>query len=192
MKRSASIITITSSLLFLAAAVPVFATTTVDVSGNGEGSHTSVNVDNNTGGNTICQNGHCTTTSNSGNSSSHVCVNGKCWDSSNGDNVNYQSDDGNTKVNINSNTGDSAVSVQNQGDDNGEILPTITPAPTATDKDVKGSEDHDAAIKAKLEAKAKLEQAKEEADAHKSALEKFFDSEMASLKDLFGKFGIKF
>jgi hypothetical protein len=189
MKRSASIITITSSVLFLAAAVPVFANTTVVTSDNGEGSHTNVNVESNTGGNTICQNGKCTTTSGSGTSSSHVCVNGKCWDASDGDKVNYQSDDGNTKVNINNNTGDSSVSVHNQDNENGVELPTITPK---TDKDVKGIMDHETAEKAKLEAKAKLEQAKQEAEAHKSAIARFLDAEMASLKEFFGKFGIKF
>jgi hypothetical protein len=88
--------------------------TSVDISNNGDGSHNEVNVQSNTGGNTICQNGNCTTTS-GGNGQSTVCINGNCQ-SSNG-NIDMQSDDGNDQVHINNDTSDSPTA-------------TVTPVPT--------------------------------------------------------------
>lgn len=103
MKRAAPfIIASTVSLLSILVVAPVFANTDVEVSNNGEGSSTHVDVQTNTGNNTICINGKCTTTT-GGNGTSHVCINGKCYDSDSG-NLNVQSDDGHAKVDIN-NTG---------------------------------------------------------------------------------------
>ncbi len=75
------------------------AETTVNISNNDAHSRTNVDVNTNTGENTICQNGKCTTTK-SGEGKSTVCVNGKCYSSEDG-NLKVESENGNTKVNIN-------------------------------------------------------------------------------------------
>jgi hypothetical protein len=181
MKRPALLITTGISTLFLAAAFPVFAETHVSVSNNGEGVHTNVNVENNTGGNTICQNGKCTTTFGS-TGSSKVCVNGVCHTGDNG-NVNYQSEDGNTKVNINNNTGGSTVNVQQENEaivTPKRGVPTITPT---SFNNVLGARD-ESGVK-KLEAKKKAEEAQAAAEAHKFSLAKFIDNEMASINNFF-------
>lgn len=174
MKRTASFSLFTIAALFLTIIVPK---ASAEV-------RNSVTVNNNTGG-TSCVNGKCTTTEGTG--KSKVCVNGQCWDSSDGD-VNYQSEDGNTKVNINTNSGDSSVSVQNKADgEQGVELPTVTPK---AEKDVKGIAD-DHAAKAKEEAQKKAEELKKAAEAHKSAvaifLEKQFEWVTNFLEGLFGQ-----
>lgn len=84
------------------------AETNVNISNNEGSSKTNVNVTTNTGENTICQNGKCTTTK-SGEGKSTVCVNGKCYSSEEG-NLKVESENGNTKVNIN-NKSDTTVNV---------------------------------------------------------------------------------
>lgn len=169
MIRPASLITLSISALFLAVFLaPVsFATE----------SRTTVNVDNNTGGNTVCVNGKCTTTTSNG--KSEVCVNGKCFTGDDGD-VNYQSEDGNTKVNITNNN--SSVNVRQDSDStiDDKVLaekgkPTITPT---VFKDVQGAKDE--LNKKKEEVKEKIAEAKKEFD-----FMKFFQDELASIKKLF-------
>jgi hypothetical protein len=78
MKYLASLYTlITISAVFLLPQT-AFAdsSTTVNISDNGANSQSDVNVQTNTGDNTICQNGNCTTTS-GGNGQSTVCINGQ-------------------------------------------------------------------------------------------------------------------
>lgn len=84
-------------------------------------SRTNINVENNTGGNTVCVNGKCTTSEGSGEST--VCVNGKCWDSTNGD-VQYKSEDGNTNVNITSNS--KSVTVQQNNNESSKTNIDVT------------------------------------------------------------------
>lgn len=99
-------------LILIAAAVfsprIALAETNVNISNNDANSTTKVNVETNTGENTICQNGKCTTTK-SGVGKSTVCVNGKCYSSEEG-NLKVESENGNTKVNIN-NKSDTTVNV---------------------------------------------------------------------------------
>ncbi len=92
-------------LLFSLAAVPfTFAKTEthIEVSNNGEGANSEVNVENSTGESTVCVNGKCTTSSGNSENNSTVCINGECT-TSNGD-VNIHSEDENAKVTINNNT----------------------------------------------------------------------------------------
>src|SRR5260221_8594134 len=126
-------------LLGLFAAVPAFASTNVvDVTNNGEGSTTHVNVESNTGQNTICQNGKCTTTGSNGHAT--ACVNGKCYDSDDG-NLDVKSDNGITQVHIGS-----SPTIQ-------EPTMTITPPPTPNIKPT--IEEKKKEIKAKVDAKKK-------------------------------------
>lgn len=99
MKRLIFFAIIISSILYPAF---TFAETSVDISNNGSNAHSSVDVQTNTGNNTICQNGKCETTS-SGNGESKVCINGNCQTSKDG-NLNIHTEDGNTKVNIQNST----------------------------------------------------------------------------------------
>ena len=98
MKHSGSIFIFGVLLAFLS--VPIHkasAETNVNISNNGEGASSNVDVHTNTGGNTICVNGKCTTT-NANNGKSTVCINGKCQ-SSDGS-IHAESQDGKTKVRI--------------------------------------------------------------------------------------------
>ena len=72
---------------------------------------TNIDVTTNTGGNTVCVNGECTTSS--GTSKSKVCVNGECYESD-GD-LKVESKNGKTSVNIN-NESDSSVKVKNSSE----------------------------------------------------------------------------
>jgi hypothetical protein len=101
------------SIAFIPQAVFADSSTSVDISNNGDSSHNEVNVQSNTGGNTICQNGNCTTTS-GGNGQSTVCINGNCQ-TSNG-NIDMQSDDGHDQVHI--------------SNDASNVSPTVTSVPT--------------------------------------------------------------
>lgn len=87
-----------SLLLNLGFVGRVFASTEVEISNN-DSVKSNVSVKTNTGENTICVNGKCTTTSNDNQGKSTVCVNGKCYTSEDG-NINVKSIDGNTTVNI--------------------------------------------------------------------------------------------
>jgi hypothetical protein len=176
MLRTASYITLGISALFLAANVPsVSANSSVSVSNNGEDVKTNVHVQTNTGGNTICQNGKCTTTSSSNNGKSTVCVNGVCNTSEDGD-VNYQSENGNTKVNIQTNgeaNGDQGV-VTKKG------VPTITPTLFKdVNQEVKGAKTKAEDIKKQV--KEKVEKEKEKG----FNLLNFLEAEIEGIKNIF-------
>lgn len=102
-------------IFFVAAAVfspyTAYAETNVNISNNGIDSKTSVDVKTNTGQNTICRNGECTTTE-SNNGKSTVCINGKCETADDG-NINIKSENGNTTVNI-TNKGTSTFSAEKE------------------------------------------------------------------------------
>jgi hypothetical protein len=109
----------------------------VDISNNGTNSHTQVNVQTNTGGNTICQNGNCTTTS-GGNGTATVCINGNCQTSDSG-NINVQSQGGNDQVNVTSNSSGATVTVTPEPTQvspsplpSVSTEPSLTPNPTVT------------------------------------------------------------
>src|ERR1700690_1071445 len=117
MKYLGSIYTLIAILTFFLLPQSALAdsSTSVNISNNGDSSQNNVNVQNSTGGNTICQNGNCTTTGgNTGQST--VCINGNCTTSS-GD-IDMQSNDGNDQVNISNNTSGNSI--------------TVPPTPTAT------------------------------------------------------------
>jgi hypothetical protein len=97
--------------------------TSIDVSNNGEGAKTDVSVTSNTGNNTICQNGKCTTTNNNGESKTTVCIEGKC-ETTDG-NVDIQ--EGNTKIKVTTNSD--------------ETDPTVTPEATVTQEPTKPATD---------------------------------------------------
>lgn len=88
------------SIFLLSHSAYADSSTNVNISNNGSNSQSSVNVQNNTGGNTICQNGNCTTTSGNGGQST-VCINGQCETSSG--NINMQSNNGDDQVHISNN-----------------------------------------------------------------------------------------
>lgn len=169
MNRTAFLSLCSLSALFLAAFVsPVLAE-----------SRTTVNVQSNTGENTVCVNGTCTTSS-EGTSNSKVCVNGQCWDSTDGD-VNYKSQDGNTNVNISNNT--KSVEVQQNGDEGVVVKkgqPTITPTlfKNEVKKEVQGVKDELDAKK--QEAEKKIEEAKKEFN-----ILSFIQTELEEIKKFF-------
>jgi hypothetical protein len=111
MKRAALAYTISIlTILGLLAVTPAFATTSVDISNNGEGATSNVNVHTNTGQNTVCINGKCTTSGGT-NGTSTVCINGRCTTSNEGtidrheDGANVHVDNsGNSSVNVSQNS----------------------------------------------------------------------------------------
>ncbi len=127
MKYSASLYMLIAILAISFFPQAAFADSSVSVSNNGEGSHNEVNVESNTGGNTICQNGHCTTTS-GGNGKSTVCINGNCQ-TSDGD-IDMQSDDGHNQVHISND--DSVTVTPEPTDDTVSPEPSLSPEPTIT------------------------------------------------------------
>ena len=96
-----------------------FAETSVNIQNNGSGASSDVQIENSSGQNTICVNGHCSTTNNgnNGNNSATVCINGNCTTSPDG-NVDRQ-DDG------------ARVRIQNQNNNNGSE--TNSPMPVASE-----------------------------------------------------------
>lgn len=115
--------------LFVVSLAMASVDTKVEVSNNGEGASSDVKVETNTGQNTICQNGKCTTTSNNGKSTSNVCINGKCY-TSEGD-LHVQSEDGKSKVDINTDTGSNE---SGNSTDEEKTNVTTTPEPTPDDE----------------------------------------------------------
>ncbi|GEM_PF-5450099 len=167
MKRSVQSYIIGILALFGLLVVPLaFAETNVDISNNDEGAHSSVDVHTNTGNNTICQNGKCTT-SNGSNGKSTVCINGKCETSEDGS-VHMESNDGHSKVDINNKTGNSSVNVNQNSttnvSDDGEAQDDISGTPSPTDK---------------------VKEKKEEVKKVNDAFTEFFKSELEFLKKLF-------
>lgn len=125
------------SLFLFPQGVLADSSTNVNISNNGSNSQTHVNVSTNTGGNTICQNGNCTSTSN-GNGTATVCINGNCQTSNDG-NINVQAQNGNDQVTVTSDTPEPTVSVTPQPTDvspspqpSVSVSPTISPNPTVT------------------------------------------------------------
>ncbi len=118
MKRAAILISTLGLLLFPSSA---FAEVHVQVS-NSEGS-SQVNVSSETSGSsTVCHNGTCTTTG--GENTSTVCINGTCTTTN--ENVDYKSEDGTTKVEVNNFESSVAASPAL------EAKITTTPEPTVT------------------------------------------------------------
>jgi hypothetical protein len=100
---------------------------TTQISNESNGSHSEVNVQNNTDSSTICINGKCTTSGGS-DAKTHVCINGNCMDSDNG-NVDAHSDDGTSQVHIH-NTSGAPVSVSPTTDDfTSTPIPSVSPTP---------------------------------------------------------------
>jgi hypothetical protein len=110
MRQSAFAIIGIVSLLVIAPVV--FAENSIEIVNNGTSAKSDVNIRTNTGNNTICVNGKCTTTQGKEGKST-VCVNGKCTTSEG--NINIKSDDGNTRVNIEKN-GESSVKIEQNSD----------------------------------------------------------------------------
>src|SRR6185437_8831682 len=130
------IIAISLSLFILIPSV-VYADSSVDVSGNGDGSTSDVNINSQSNGqSTVCHNGNCTTTG--GGSSTTYCYNGQCTSTHDG-NVNYTSPDGHTHINVNNNTGNTSVAPSPQPtagaadvsqSPTDKLVPSLTPDPT--------------------------------------------------------------
>lgn len=171
MKLPAKIIITVGIALGLLIPQAAYAEVKVDISGNEGSSRVNVNSQS-TGTSTICQNGKCTTTE--GESSSTVCINGKC-STSNGD-VNYESNDGTTRVQINSNTGNNSI-----------IVGTPTSGPTKTPTPTKPEPTMDPDIQAEIE-QAQKEAAEAEVrikarmKEQESALEAFIKAELENLQ----------
>ncbi|HZE87293.1 MAG TPA: hypothetical protein VE090_03750 [Methylomirabilota bacterium] len=119
-------------LLSLVVIPPAFAQTQthITVSNDGEGASSDVNVHNDTGQNTICINGKCTTSSGTTQGKSTVCINGQCTTSDDG-NVDVHQDNANVHIN---------TSGTSNGDVQGSPSATITPNPT--DRDANPEADH--------------------------------------------------
>lgn len=142
-----------------------FATVDVRVSSTND-STSSVNVDSqDSGTTTICQNGKCTTTG--GESTSTVCVNDKCTTTK--DDVNYQSEDGNTRIRINKNG--TNVEVGPKG---------TTPNPTITIDPQMQKEIEEA----QKEAEAVQNRIKQRAKDQESSLQTFIKAELENLQKL--------
>lgn len=171
MKRTA-LLTLSGLIAMLLLPQAVFAEVNVHVSSTNDSS-SSVNVESHSEGTTtICQNGNCTTTG--GESKSTVCVNGKCTTTS--DDVNYQSEDGNTKIQINNNG--TNVEVGPTGDTSPkptEPKPTITVDPEI-EKEIE---------EAQKEAQAVQERIKQRVKEHEGFLQTFIKSELETLQKLF-------
>jgi hypothetical protein len=147
------------------------AETNVDISNNESSARTEVNVQTNTGQNTICRNGECTTTSNNGTTTSKVCVNGECFT---GDNVDYKSEDGTTSVQINnSNT---TNSTQNNTDSEVKAL-----SDTATDFEAEINKQKEEIKKKVEDQKEKIQDQKQKLEEQKNIFQKLIDD----LRDLF-------
>lgn len=141
-------------------AYKVTAKTNVEISNNGEGARSSVKVQTNTGNNTVCINGECTTNKDTDNGKSTVCVNGKCETSEDG-NLNVQSEDGNVKVDI-SNEGKNSQKTEDKSTEGKETV-TDQAKPTDGEKD---------------------ERAKKEVTIGGVSLEEFIKEKLAFLRDI--------
>ncbi len=164
---------ITALVLFPQTAL---AETSVDVSGNGPGVKTNVNVQTNTGQNTICQNGECTTSTPT-NGVSKVCVNGECHTSTDG-NFNYKSADGNTKININnsSSTNNSTKSSVNT---------SVNINTNTSSNESQKIDEEKSQIKENLDTqKKKLNEQKKIVEENQNAIQKLIDELKNFLKNL--------
>ncbi len=115
--------------LFVAQSAYAQVTNEVIVESNGSGSSSSVNINNSVNSNS--ESTSKTTVKN------HVCIesNGKkeCYDSDKEENIDMQSDDGNTRVRINNSESTTTIipepTKEAEAEEN-EVTPTITPTPT--------------------------------------------------------------
>jgi hypothetical protein len=180
MKYLARLYTLIVILVFAFSAHAVFAdsSTSVTISNNGANSQNDVQVQTNTGGNTICQNGTCTTTSGD-NGQSTVCINGKCTTSRG--NIDMQSEDGHDQVNIRNDT-DNAVSVTVAPSPSVDVSPdvSISPAPSLTP---------DPTITqmrrtVRKQIKKQVQELKEHLKDQSGAISSFVQSELQSLQDM--------
>lgn len=180
MKKTA--LTIVGTVTAILAVAPLaFAESSVSITNNGEGSSSSVNVTTNTGNNTICVNGKCTTSTGETGKST-VCVNGDCK-TSDGD-IKVESEDGNTKVNIKSN-GTSSVKIdqksnvsENATDEIEDALKKAKEAKKQADEIKKKADE-----KVKI-TKARIEKAKKEAEDSKFDIKKLVDEQLDFLRDI--------
>lgn len=150
----------------------VLAEVNVHVSSSNDSS-SRVNVESHSEGTTtVCQNGNCTTTG--GDNKSTVCVNGTCTTAS--EDVNYQSEDGNTRVQINNNS------------TNIQVSPTehITPKPTESKPTITIDPEIEKEIdEAQKEAQAVQERIKQKVKEHEGLIQSFIRTEMENLQKLF-------
>lgn len=166
MKRTALIIGIVS--LFVLPTV-VLAEVNVNVS-NGE-STSEVNVQSESSGtSTVCQNGKCTTSN--GENSSTVCVNGKCTTS--GEDVDYKSEDGNTRIRINNNSTNVQVGPT---DTDGTPFPTKPQPAITVDPEIEKEIEE-----AQKESEVIQERVKQRIKEQESALDAFIKAELESLQ----------
>ena len=172
MKRTAIITSVLALGISVILPQAAFAEVNVEVTGNDASSNVNVHQEGSSS-TTICQNGKCTTTG--GGSKSTYCVNGKCTTTD--DNVDYQSEDGNTRIKINNNSSDD------------EVGPTISvtkpPKPTITKPTITITQEE---IDKKVEEAEKkvdeaVERIKERAKSNDGALGAFIKAEMNSLTD---------
>lgn len=124
---------ITTALL--ATAPLIFAENTVTISNNGEGARSEVNVSTNTGNNTVCVNGKCTTSEGSAGKST-VCINGKCT-TSEGD---IQMEEGEAKVNIQNGKSEVKVQQGTSGTNNVEVKQKVEGVSDKADTEKKAEE----------------------------------------------------
>lgn len=144
---------------FLSLPRSVFAESTVNISNNEEGSQTHVNVNTNTGSNTVCINGKCTTSGGS-NGQSTVCINGKCT-TSNGDvNINQEGAD----IHIKTNSSSTSVNQNSDTNTSTNVNVTVNPSPSPT-----------ASPTPKIEHKASTSAEKKEINKINLELENFFN-----------------
>ncbi|HVF69065.1 MAG TPA: hypothetical protein VNA13_00720 [Xanthomonadales bacterium] len=176
--KKKSFIFIGISAVFLAVLPHAFAYSTVSISSNGEGATSSVDVTTNTGNNTVCVNGNCTTSQGSTGKST-VCINGKCT-TSDGD-IKAESEDGSAKVNIKNNS--SSVKVEQKSDSKTSIQINQE----SLGASIKADTDEEAAKKKieeeKKKAQKKIEKAKKEAEKDFD-LQEFVEHQLEFLRDL--------
>ena len=177
MKQTASFaIACVLFLISMMAVAPVIANNDVEISNNGEGSLTNVDVQTNTGNNTICVNGKCTTSGGS-TGASHVCINGKCYDSDSG-NLNVQSDDGHAKVTINNNSNTATPAVE----------PAETQDPSETVNEDVGGVPTPEISKIIEEHKNDIDKQKQQIDAHLARHQALLQGLLDSLNNFFKNF----
>jgi len=161
-----------------------FADSTVSVSNNGDGSNSSVSVDSQTSGqSTVCTNGNCTTTG--GGSKTTVCNNGQCTTTDG--NVDYQSADGHTQVQIDNNN---SVSNTPSPSEAPTSTPTLTPQPSISAAPVTPTITPDPTIMQMKNdinnaVKEQVDELKSHMKAQQDSISSFIHSEMQSLQELF-------
>lgn len=144
----------------------------------------NVQVETNTGNNTICVNGKCTTTSGS-TSKSKVCVNGKCYESDGGD-LQVESEDGSTKVNI-QNNGSSSVNISQKSEGSVTNSVEVNQEALGASTGAAAREAEEAKEKAKKEVEGKLDTENKKFDIKKFVEEKLsFLRRLVTFQFLFG------